>query len=966
MSITSNYGFWFYLSLFFPFIEIIFLIFYIKENGIKDRISDLQNDYFGLVESNIKEINEQLKQVKIQKKFYQNQEQKYYLQSKLLEIKRFLDFFSFYFNETEILSFLQQESQKMLDFETISKYYQENQSVPKSIFELLWMDFYSIPTEKIWTEIRDNHELVRQIIKIIVNAEKLTPKYKKIPFNVLYTILANQKLFSIKIFSQNINYLSEFTNKIYSFYNFLQEEKINFQEYSLWNEVLKWKDIFIKKPNNFVPFWDIYMKCIQLDKDLEYKDEIKNIIVFFYKKETNPEEMESFTKKISKSEKICKLLYYFSRNKEDDVLGIFIINHQEKIRNFIQSSSEDTFFRLFYKEIKKGIFIYDNNKLFKIHVDDGVFDLSYLNQLFFNPSMPINFEYAFNYYFKLNTSITTLLRNLKIEGKHKLFLLTFTSKSGAGGIAKAINELDKFPKIELKYDLLQYSDSARIGISKKEIFDLEELRKEMLIDLKKTIPKLEVADKLTKDFKNFMNKCYFPIKILNTIEIKKLNQRFDKLIKLEIENPETEKSDIIYYLEDLNLILENHVNFDKVKSDYKLIWKKLRDNIENYPPNYQILLHELENNPKKIEVFGDYQKIDPFIKIKELYANRTENKESLIISAEFQEASSAQISIEEINQKLINSLPFYSLVSKEIKNIKENSKFEKVLNKDFLNSIIAGYFSQKCSFLEFCFKLTEAMGIKGEYYYELKDFQEHIEKILKNNTKCIEKTVKILKENLSKHQKLFDDILINKIANSFIKSCICISVTIFKRIQDASKILNEGMVKDVKTKFLTEITLDVVREKKFNQVFYSLLNFYRAKKIRPLFKATDTADEKSFHDKVFDYLFDKFPDDIEDESDVAHGKLDMMVNKIPVELKFERKENDIKKIYEEAKDQFYDYLYKKDSQIGFLYVFENTEKGPKYPKKDINVYIEQDYYCVILILRGNFPKSSNLKKRKGK
>ncbi|MFW9971689.1 MAG: hypothetical protein ACFFDF_15950, partial [Candidatus Odinarchaeota archaeon] len=458
--------------------------------------------------------------------------------------------------------------------------------------------------------------------------------------------------------------------------------------------------------------------------------------------------------------------------------------------------------------------------------------------------------------------------------------------------------------------------------------------------------------KLINDFENFIKKCYIPVGLLNIQSKDKLLAEFKEFIHLK-----RKKSQIFEKLNNYNEKLKNHSKFDKVQNDFNLNWKKFISQINIYPPDYQILLHELENDPKKIDVFGNYQKIDPFIKIKELYAYRTLDKESLLISAEFQEKNSKSISIEKINKRLINNLPFYSLVSKEIESLRKNSQYEEILNFEFLNSIISSCYPDCKSFLEFCFTLTKEMGLK-DTYYELKEFKENIEAIINHNIKNIEKIGLILKEQLSHYKTLFDENLINRIANSFVKSSICISLTIFKRIQEASKILKEDEIKNIKAKILSEIDLDIIREKKFKLVFYSLLNFYRANKIRPI----DPPNEAIFHDKIFDYLLGIFPHDLEDESDVAHGKLDLFALGIPIELKLEKKENEIEKIYNINKDQFYDYLYKKEKKIGFLYVYEITKKGPNYPKNDIHIFCEQGSYCIVMILRGNFTKSTEIKK----
>ncbi len=956
--VTSSYNLTFYVTLIFLIIFALLSIHSFKKKGIKNTFSDLQNMYFYIVESKNKNLNDMRDQLKKeyekQIEEVQDQKEEYYIKSKLFGIKNFIDKYSFYFNEDEIITYFQKNPQKDLDFEEIFNYYNEINGIPKLIFNLLFMEFFSKPNQAIWNEIKKNRDFVKQIIDILLKAEKLTLKYKKVPIDVLCNILLNQTTFSIKLFNQNIIYLSKFTKEINLFFAFLKEEKIDYQEYKLWEEILELNDIFINNSNMALSFWNAFMHCIKLEDEMEYKEEIKRIIVFFYMFKMKSEDMEDFIIEMSKSENNCKILYYISRNKGDESLGPFILENWGKLGKFIHSSTENVFFSIFYEQMKKGRFSLDNNKLFKLYVDDGVFDLSYLNQLFFNPLIPIDFEYAINYYFKLNTSITTLLRNLKIEAKQKLFLLTFTSGKGTGGIAKAINDLsdkDNFPGIASNYGLLQYSDSARIGISKKGAISLEQLRKEMLSDLKKTIPNMDVAKKLLDNFKSFLKKCYVPIEILNPKSREKFESEFNDFVGLKID-----KSQIIEQFIKYNKILENHSRYDKIEKDFKLYWPNLINQIKNYPPDYQILLHELENDPKKIEVFGNYQKIDPFIKIKELYAYRTTDKESLLISAEFQDEYSKRISIEEINQKLIDSLPFYSLVSKEIKSLRANSQYESILDKDFLISVISSYYPECFSLQEFCFTLTEKMGLK-KTYYDPKEFQENIESIIENNIKNVERATSILKDQLTNKIKLFDDNLINKIANSFLKSCICISLTIFKRIQDAYKILNEKQIKDLKAKILTEIDLDIIRERKFNLVFHSLLNYYRANKIRPI----DPTNESIFHDKVFAYLLDIYPHDIEDESDVAHGILDLLVHGIPVELKFENKEKDIEKIYYENKDQYYDYLYKKEKKIGFLYIYENTKKGPKYPKKDIDVFNEQGSYCIVMILRGNFPKSTDLK-----
>ncbi|MEJ2248837.1 MAG: hypothetical protein P8Y97_04165 [Candidatus Lokiarchaeota archaeon] len=933
----------------------IFLVEYFFKNGIKGRISNIQKDYIDLI-NNKKELlkkdyakkrdelddlyNNLLNEVENQKLFYSQQKEYYSIKSNLIKFKAMMDYYSIQINEDSIYSHLKENFKGEIEIEVVSDYLQKYEKIPKSIFKLLYNEYYSKPNDKIWQKIKTNPKLIDYIIQIMIKADKITPKYKKIPLNIIIRIMESQNIISIDIINQNINYIAQFVTEIDSFYSYLKEEQILYKEYILWEEILKWKDIFIYKPKFNEDYWKAFTNCIQLNIEIKYDIEIKHVILFYYLEKIKSEILKSFAKKISDSEVSSKILFFISRNIENDKLGDFISEKEKEIIESVEKIKIKSFFEIFHEQLSKGNFIIDSNDLFKIHVNEGVFDLSYLNRLFFNPLNPIDFEYAFNYYFTLNTTITSLLRTLKMEGKQTLFLLTFTSKKGRGGIAKAINELTNeeiFPGLANKYELLQYSDNARIGISKEKIFNIEDLRKEMLIDLKKTIPKLDVANELNESIIDLIEKCYVPIQILNPEEIDDLKAKCNDFINLKIQS-----SNILKIFLNINQKIESNEKYNKVKDDYNLIWKNLKEMIRNYPPNYQILLHKLENDPKKIEVFGNYQKFDPFVKIKKLYANKTKNKETLLISAEFQEDSYSKVSIEEINQKLINSLPFISLVSNEIPKLKVNSQFEEILDFNFLDNIISLYSSKSQSLIEFCLSLTDEMGLNDVFYYDLKEYSENIKRIIDNNMEIVEKVIKILKNELSEYNKLFDENIIDKIGTTFIKSCTCISLTIFNRIQDAYKFFKEEEFKKLKMQLLNDIDLDIIREKKFNLLFYSLLNYYRSNKIRPIFKSEEPANESLFHDKVLAYLFNYFPHDIEDEHKVAKGKLDLLVQKIPIELKFEKKE----------------------SKVGFLYVFENTEKKSGYPKNDIQCFHEDGYYCIVILLRGNFPYSSHIKKKK--
>ncbi|MFQ5977729.1 MAG: hypothetical protein ACE5OZ_06360 [Candidatus Heimdallarchaeota archaeon] len=875
-----------------------------------------------------------------------------------LGIKSFLESYGINFDDDIFRAYFKSHENSP-NFASFLQFVEENKIYSETILDLFYNNHNGLPTHNAYKKILENDKDLNFLMDILIKSDKLTRNSRRIPTDVVKQLLYAMDSLNIQILNRSIDHLHEFVSDIERFYSFLKEEDIPFERFSLWNDLLDWQRSYISKSKDIQDsFWEISPNTIRLNENWEFKDHIKEVIIYLHLRKAYPADFERFNKKISRSIESAKILFFILQNGANESLGEFIAKNLNGITRDIGTIKDEPFFHVFHSELKKGKLISDSNQLFRIYRDESSFDLSYLNHLFFNPAIPINFQYALDHYFTLNAPITSLLRNLSLEGREKLFLLTFASD---GGIAEAINELanedSKFPELAEKYDLLQYSSSARLGALNDNLPTLDSYKEEMKADLGQTIPYMKKVDKIKEKFEEFIEFCKEKV---DEIAIEHLTRDFENYVNLIID-----KNVFMTKLEEIYGIILRNDNIEEFEDYFNDLWRNLIKDVLHYPPIYQLLIHELEYDPKKIKVLGDYKRIDPFAKIKELFAQRIKDKELLLASTKYDENEGINYSIREINERLINSLTVYILVSKDVRSIQNNPNYERCLDEEAVQYIITKIYPDCKKLLEFCLKLSENLGLDLKRMWTLDDYNEQVGSIIRKNQESVSRIGETLAQYISldqnkSYRKDFTPELLKKISSAFVKSCICIAVIIFQKILEALEILNDREVKKIKTSLLDKLDLEIIREKRFLLVFYTLLSLYRTNKIRPLFESGIKVSEHEFHNEVFRYLSTPFGDNIVDESKVAKGKLDIYAFKTPVELKVEDEIDDIDSIFNKHKAQFLDYLYKKDSKVGILYVYENMEKKAGYPKDDIRHFQEEDYDCIVIILRGNFPFSSKL------
>ena len=181
--------------------------------------------------------------------------------------------------------------------------------------------------------------------------------------------------------------------------------------------------------------------------------------------------------------------------------------------------------------------------------------------------------------------------------------------------------------------------------------------------------------------------------------------------------------------------------------------------------------------------------------------------------------------------------------------------------------------------------------------------------------------------------------------------------------EEYPEVVLEKQIKKIKDVICNKIKDQLRIKKQFNAVLDNLLTIYGSHQEIPLFKTGEDIDEEDFHNEVFRRLYSNLGSKVENHKKVAKGDIDFLVYNYPVDVKVEDKEQELDKIYEAHKDQVAYYCYNRKEDVGFLFVYDNTEKTKDYSTKDFGVFEEKEYKIVVILLRGNFPYPSVIKQK---
>ena len=250
-----------------------------------------------------------------------------------------------------------------------------------------------------------------------------------------------------------------------------------------------------------------------------------------------------------------------------------------------------------------------------------------------------------------------------------------------------------------------------------------------------------------------------------------LQNQFNKLFDYEIN-----KDTFLETLESYNTELE-----DIVGKKYSNIYIKLDGILKKFPPNFQILMHELRYDPKMIRIFGPNQKISPFEKIKKLFADTIQNSETLYALLDYNQDS---VSLEQINKELIQSLTLYDILICGLEESKswpfqKKKEMENCLNYEKTIDLCKSIDPKLQNVLDLGFFIAASLGLnKNEKISTPQEIVTKIEKISPNVD-----IYKIIDDYLIKVLKIKKDPdLIRKYTEAIVKALIYIAVVIFNEL----------------------------------------------------------------------------------------------------------------------------------------------------------------------------------------
>jgi len=173
-------------------------------------------------------------------------------------------------------------------------------------------------------------------------------------------------------------------------------------------------------------------------------------------------------------------------------------------------------------------------------------------------------------------------------------------------------------------------------------------------------------------------------------------------------------------------------------------------------------------------------------------------------------------------------------------------------------------------------------------------------------------------------------------------------------------IVLETQIKSMKEMIMRQLPGSFVKRDGFTSICDALLSFYSSYQDENLFPNQEIINESDFHKKVYEYLHLLYGERIQNKKKVGSGNVDFLIFNYPLDVKVEDKLDEIEKIFDKYKNQIVAYCYKRKSIAGFLFAYDNTAKTSSFSKKDLDIYKIEEYFIIVLILRGNFPFLSKM------
>jgi hypothetical protein len=126
----------------------------------------------------------------------------------------------------------------------------------------------------------------------------------------------------------------------------------------------------------------------------------------------------------------------------------------------------------------------------------------------------------------------------------------------------------------------------------------------------------------------------------------------------------------------------------------------------------------------------------------------------------------------------------------------------------------------------------------------------------------------------------------------------------------------------------------------YETVINSILN-YMDQNLRENFFKDESFDEKAFHKDLLRHFRADYQIGASAQKEIhtGGGKVDILVNDVPVELKVEKGEVDVDRIIDKNKKQACQYASSQGKQVGILCVLDLTKKGKPIPPPSNDIHI---------------------------
>jgi len=659
----------------------------------------------------------------------------------------------------------------------IKKYLRElsiSLQIPEIILKLAYNSYLNILDNQVWTNIKKSDRNLSVLLKFLRNSKKLVPESQEFQDETLVKIAKSLSVFYIEEFNKNINYLARYNRVVFNFHSFLTDQSIDFNDkFEIWDDLIIMHKDYIPYKHDFVEYlWEMLISGFIINLDLEINQDLLVLLVNEFLIQTYPENKNLFLRKISHYTSSASILYYFySERSSNDKIGDFFRDNLDKTKDFVKNSVNDKLYQIYLHELQNGNFITEETILLSKFVQRKINEDDYkeISQIIFNPNNPIDLSKALKEYFALKIKDITFLKSLGLVPKIKPFLLSFYTGKGKGPMSVYINKLLKSEKfnLEMKYNAAQYTTSSRIGVLSEQFDSMEEFR----LQLENDLTDIVIHDKQREELEREYEEIDFFLKICSESKkySKKLKEDFDMMLNLEYDKNE--------FMDQMWSIINLLSSEDREK--IKMGINDLQRNLKNYPPVFQIIIHELTYNPKSIQMFGNMEKIAPFNLLKILFAEMIEQPEKLVALLEY---NSDKISLQELNEKFIKSLTIQDIIN-------SNSEMKKIhLDKKIMNNLdyegtqlIIKNINEKCNnLLELSLSLSSELGLAKNNKMSIDEYLVFVEAELpkhKDLFEVIKNAFKRILKDLLEDSKEFKEII-----TEFIRSMVYISMVVYNRI----------------------------------------------------------------------------------------------------------------------------------------------------------------------------------------